>query len=237
MASTLPRRVAGTISSLLLAAFAVAALAGPAHAEDGYRYWHYFHLDGSTWAFSEVGAAEHQPEDGDVEGFRFGTSTMSQPLEPRADLDEIDFDTVCADTEATEGEKRVAVLIDYGVDEGQGTPPDPRAECAAAAEDASTQQILGQVADVRVEGGMTCALDGYPASGCGDPVADADVPTDEEPVAFALAADSEADSDADGTSGAADDSGALSPWLVAVAALVLLLVIAAVVTARRRKAA
>jgi hypothetical protein len=90
---------------------------------------------------------------------------------------------------------------------------------------------------VRVEGGMTCALDGYPASGCGDPVADADVPTDEEPVAFALAADTDPDSDAGGTSGAADDSGAVSPWLVAVAALVLLLVIAAVVTARRRKAA
>jgi hypothetical protein len=237
LASTLSRRVAGTISSLLLAAFAVAALAGPAHAEDGYRYWHYFHLDGSTWAFSEVGAADHQPEDGAVEGFRFGTSTMSQPIEPRADLDEVDFDTVCADTDAAEGEKRVAVLIDYGVDEGQGNPPDPRAECAVVAEDASTQQVLQQVADVRVEGGMACALDGYPASGCGDPVPAAEVPTDEEPVAFALAADTDADSDADGTSGAADDSEAVNPWLFALAALVVILVVAAVVTARRRKTA
>jgi hypothetical protein len=237
LASTLPRRVAGTISSLLLAAFAVAALAGPAHAEDGYRYWHYFHLEGSTWAFSEVGASDYTPEDGAVEGFRFGTSTMAQPIEPRADLDEVDFDTVCADTEAAEGEKRVAVLVDYGVEEGQGSPPDPRAECAVAAEDASTQQILGQVADVRVEGGMTCALDGYPASGCGDPVPNADVPTDEEPVAFAVAATSDADDDADGTSSAANDSEAVSPWLLALAALVLVLVVAAVLIARRRKAA
>jgi hypothetical protein len=237
LASTLPRRVAGTISSLLLAAFTVAALAGPAHAEDGYRYWHYFHLEGDTWAFSEVGPADYTPEDGTVEGFRFGTSTMSQPIEPRADLDEVDFDTVCADTEAADDEKRVAVLIDYGVDEGQDTPPDPRAECAVAAADATTQQILDQVAEVRVEGGMTCALDGYPASGCGDPVADADVPTDEEPVAFALPADADPDSDADGTSGAADDSEAVSPWLFALAALVVLVVAAAVVTARRRKAA
>jgi hypothetical protein len=236
LASTLPRRIAGTISSLLLAAFAVAALAGPAHAEDGYRYWHYFHLEGNTWTFSEVGAAEHRPEDGAVEGFRFGTSTMAQPIEPRADLDEVSFDTVCADTDAADGEKRVAVVVDYGTDEGQGTPPEPRAACVAAASDASTQQILGQVADVRVEGGMTCALDGYPASGCGDPVANADVPTDEEPVAFALAADSDSDSDSDATSGASDDS-AVSPWLLVLAALVVILVVAAVVTARRRKAA
>jgi hypothetical protein len=236
LASTLPRRVAGTISSLLLAAFTVAALAGPAHAEDGYRYWHYFHLEGDTWTFSEVGAADYTPEDGTVEGFRFGTSTMSQPIEPRADLGEVDFDTVCADTEAADDEKRVAVLIDYGVDEGQGTPPEPRAECAVAAADATTQQFLDQVAEVRVEGGMTCALDGYPASGCGDPVADADVPTDEEPVAFALPAD--ADEDESGTSGAADESSAINtPLLVTIAVVVVLVVAAAVLTIRRRKAA
>jgi hypothetical protein len=238
VATTLPRRIVGAVSSLLLTAFALAALAAPAHAEDGFRYWHYFHLDGDTWAFSEVGASEYQPEDGDVEGFRFGTSTMAQPIEPRADLDEVSFDTVCADTEAADGEKRVAVLIDYGTDEGQGTPPDPRAECAVAADDASTQQILGQVADVRVEGGMTCALDGYPASGCGDPVANAEVPTDEEPVAFALPASAEAGEDDNGAAEATEDAGsALSPWLVVLAALVVLLVVAAVVMARRRKTA
>jgi len=234
LATLLTRRVVGAVSSLLLATVALTGLAGPAHAEEGYQYWNYFHLENDAWAFSEVGPADYQPEDGDVEGFRYGTSTVAQGIEPRADLAEVNFDSVCADTDAADGEKRVAVLIDYGTDEGQGTPPEPRAECAAVAQDASSQQVLGEVSDVRVESGMTCALDGYPATGCGVPVKDADVPTNEEPVAFALPSDAP-----DGTSDAAVTSeGDDVPWvLVGLGALVVLIAAGALLMSRRNKAA
>jgi hypothetical protein len=235
MASLL-RRIAGTLSGLLLAFGLVAALAGPAHAEDGYRYWNYFHLQGDTWAFSEVGPADYQPEDGDVEGFRFGTSTVSDGLEPRADLDEVTFEAVCADSEAAAAQKRVAVVLDFGNEEAGGERPEPRAECAVVAQDASTQQALQQVTDVRLDGGMTCALDGYPATGCGEPVADAQVPADEEPVAFAMPSAEPADTDAAGSSESTTQDSGL-PWgVVGIAALVVVIGVAALVLARRRSA-
>jgi hypothetical protein len=235
LAAPLPRRVVGAVSSLLVATAAVAGLAGPAQAEDGFQYWNYFHLENQTWAFSEVGPADHQPADGDVEGFRYGTSTVSQGIEPRADLQQVNFDTVCADTEAAEGEKRVAVLVDYGVDEGNGAPPEARAECAVVAEDASTQRVLDQVADVRVEGGMTCALDGYPATGCGVPVKDADIPAEEETVAFALPSDGD---DAGTSDAAAESESSETPWgLVGLGALVVLIAGGAFAMNRRSKTA
>lgn len=205
MADPILRRIAGAVASLFLAAGALAALPGPAHAEEGYQYWMYFHLEGDTWTFSDVGPADYQPEDGAVEGFRYGISTPSAGIEPRADLDQVNFDTICAGTEAGQGQKRVAVVVDYGTVEGNGTPPQPRAACAVAAEDASTQRVLAEVAEVRVEGGMTCALDGYPPRGCGEPVANADVPEEEQPVAFALPSGASQDAGtADATAGEAE---------------------------------
>jgi hypothetical protein len=234
--ATLLRRFVGIVTSLLIGIGAISALAAPAHAEDGYRYWNYFHLENGSWAFSEVGPADYQPEDGDVEGFRFGTSTPSQGIEPRADLDEVGFDTVCEGTEAGADQKRVAVVIDYGTEDAGGTPPDPRAECAVVGQDASTQQILGEVAEVRVESAMTCALDGYPASGCGEPVADAEIPTDEQPVSFEMPAGDTAD-DASTTDAADQSEGSVPTWgLVGIAALVVLIGLGAVLLARRRSA-
>lgn len=231
----LPRRVAGVLSSLV-AVFAAVALAAPAHAEDGYEYWMYFHLsDGQTWAFSDVGPGDYQPADGEIEGFRFGVSTASKGIEPRADLAEVSFETICADTEAAAGEKRVALVLDYGTELGAGTPPEPRAECAVVDEAASTQQILDAVTDLRVENGMTCALDGYPATGCGEPVADAEVPTDEEPVAFALPS---AGGDDAGTADDAAVSEDGEPWLLAgLVALIAVMAAAALMMARRKKTA
>jgi hypothetical protein len=234
LATPLPRRVVGIASSLLVAAATVVGLAAPAQADEGFQYWNYFHLEDGAWAFSQVGPADFTPEDGAVEGFRYGTSTVAQGIEPRADLQEVGFDTVCADTEAAEGEKRVAVVVDYGVDEGNGTPPEPRAECAVVAEDASSQKVLDEVAEVRVESGMTCALDGYPATGCGVPVKDAEVPAQEETVAFALPSDGGDDA---GTSDAAADSEESEvPWgLVGLGALVVLIAAGAFAMSRRSR--
>ncbi|HSE10469.1 MAG TPA: SCO2322 family protein [Nocardioidaceae bacterium] len=232
MATLLPRRIVGILTSLLVVTAAVAGLAGPAHAEDGYQYWNYFHLENDTWAFSQVGTADYRPEDGDVEGFRYGTSTESTGIEPRADLGEVNFETICADTEAAAGEKRVALVLDFGVDEGNGPPPEPRAECAVVAQDATTQQVLGEVAEVRVEGGMTCALDGYPATGCGEPVKNAQVEADEQPIAFAMPS-SEGD-DAGTSDAAADSQESGVPWGLVAAALIVVLIAAGAFTLSRR---
>lgn len=240
MATLLPRRIAGAAASLVVTAVSVTALAAPAQAEEGYQYWNYFHLDGEKWAFAETGPNDHQPADGDVEGFRFGTSTVSQGIEPRADLTEVNFDTVCADAEAAEGEKRVAVLLDYGVEEDQGTPPEPRAECAVVDEGASTQQLLGEVAELRVETGMICAVDGYPATGCAATVKNPEIPAAQEAVAFTLPGDNEGASTDDQTAsaddGAAEEESNLLWPLLGVGALVVLIAAAGVALNRRRTA-
>ncbi len=233
MATLLPRRIVGIFSALFVTTMTVAGLALPAHAVDGYQYWNYFHLQNDKWEFSKVGPADFKPEDGAVEGLRYGTSTPSQGIEPRADLAEVDFDTVCADAEAGTGEKRVAVLLDYGTELGNGTPPDPRAECAVVAADASTQQVLDEIAEVRVDSGMVCGIDGYPAKGCGDPVKDAEVPANEEAVAFALPSDA-GTSDAAATS---QEDGGMQWGLVGLGALVVLIGGGAFALTRRNKAA
>lgn len=220
------RRTVGALLSLLLAGLTLGFGAAPAAAEDGFRYWSYFHLKGDAFAFAQTGPGDYTPEDGDVEGWRYGTSTMSQPIFPRVDLDEVDFEAVCGGAEAAEGEKRVAVLIDYGTgaDAPEGAEvPDPVAECAVVPADANGQQTLQAVADVRAKGAMLCGIDGYPATGCGEPVKNAQVATEEKPVEFTLAG-SEAEED--------DDSAGATAAVVA--GLLAVIGGGAVLTNRRR---
>lgn len=224
-----------TISILLLALLALLVGASPSSAEDGYRYWNYSHLDGDAFVFAETGPAEFVPEDGAVEGWRFGTSTVSDGIEPRADLTEVSFDTVCGDSDAAADQKRVAVVIDYGTeaDADGADVPGARADCAVVPEDANGLQTLESVVDVRAEKSMICALDGYPASGCGAPVGDAEVPADEATIDFALpgAAD---DSGSAGDAGG-DDSDGVSWPLIGVGALVVILAAVAVPLYRRNR--
>lgn len=235
MAVQLARRTVGIVSSLFLAVVAVTGLALPAHAEDGYQYWNYFHLADGAWAFSQVGAADYTPKDGAVEGLRYGTSVGTKGIEPRADLDEVNFDTVCADQQAAAGQKRIAVVLDYGTEEGNGTPPDPRAECAVVDQDATTQQVLDEIADLRADSGLVCGLDGYPAKGCGEPVKNAEAPAQEQPVAFTMPGGA----DTSGTTeAAADEDGSDVPWgLVGVGAAVVVLGGGGLALSRRNKAA
>jgi hypothetical protein len=222
-----------TLGALLLGV----GLAAPAAAEEGYEYWNYFHEKNGSWTFSQKGVAQYTPADGSVEGFRYGTSTASQGLEPRADLSEVHFDSVCEGVEAGNGEKRVALVIDFGTPQGHGTPPEPRAECAVVAEDASTQQALDTVGDLRVEDGLTCGIGGYPPQGCGVPVEDAEVPSDEQPVAFTLPSDDTADSAASDAAAESSGSGAPLGLLVAAGALVVVLAVGGLLLARRNRAA
>ena len=234
----LTRRLLGILASLFLATFVVAGLPGTAQAADGYRYWNYFHLDNGSWAFSKVGAGEFVPEDGSVEGYRYGTSATAAGIPPRADLAEVSFEAVCADEEASADQKRVAVLIDYGTDaDAEGaTPPAPRGACAVVPNDATGQQVLETTAEVRAEGGLTCAIDGYPVQGCGVSVKNAKDPQ-EQNVAFELPASAEADADAASAETAEEsDTGLVWP-LVGVGLVVVVIAAATVGLNRRNKSA
>ncbi|MFP5346246.1 MAG: SCO2322 family protein [Actinomycetes bacterium] len=140
-------------------------------ATAGYRFWGYFQQVDGAWEFAQTGPADTKPQDGAVEGWRFAAAASDDPRFPRAIPA---FADVCGNTKATGGEKRVAVVLDYGrvADNADGAePPKPRAACAVVRESGTGSDVLAAVAEVRTgEGGLTCAVDGFPATGCGDPV-------------------------------------------------------------------
>ena len=218
--SPLRRHLATVLCAVVTAMSCLAA--GPAQAESGYRYWGYFHSEAGSnaWKFADKGPDDTTPADGSVEGWRFAITVGTSGREPRAAAD---FDAICGDAAADEGEKRVAVVIDYGVaaeaPDGE-TPPEPRGECAVVSAQASGTQVLQSVADVRVDAGLTCGIDGYPAGECGPEIKDASVPAKDEPVTLQLAS---------------ADAAAEFPWApVGVGIVVLALAAAAWLIVRRR---
>lgn len=218
-----------TATSLtIVAAFAgLVVFSGPAHAEDGFTYWGYYHLAGDQWEASKKGPGSYTARDGDVEGFRYASTTATNPNRPPRAV--ATFSDICAGTEADDTQKRIGVVLDYGTaqDAGDGeTPPQAQAVCAVVPEDASTQQALESVKPLRIEGGLVCAIGGYPAEGCGDPVKNVTVPASEKPVDLAMPGEEAASESEDGSgSGTA---------VAAVAAVVVVLGGGAVLVARRR---
>lgn len=238
-------RLSALVAAAALAAVGAAGAIGaaaPAQADGAaqiYRYWAYFHAEAGDYVPSEVGLAEFVPQDGAVEALRYAApADFTAPNLPRADLGEVTFDTVCAEEEAGEGEKRVAVLLDYGVEaDSEGAQvPEPVAACAVVPEPANALQAVQAVAEVRTdEGGLLCAVDGYPASGCGGTV-DSATPADEGTVDFAVAGQGGAeggdDAAGDPSSEPADGVGA---WVYALLALLLVGLVAGGVALRARR--
>ncbi|MDN5893304.1 MAG: hypothetical protein L0H93_04695, partial [Nocardioides sp.] len=109
---------------------------------------------------------------------------------PRADLADLDFETICGDATAGDGEKRVAVLIDYGLDadatNGDDVPA-PTADCAVVPEKATGLQVLDSVGETRLgDKNSLCAINGYPGTGCFEP-AKQESAKDGDPVEFTVA--------------------------------------------------
>ncbi len=212
----------------------------------GFRFWGYFHLSDGDWAFAETGPDGFDPADGDVEGWRYAAATAEDPRFPRATPT---FEDICGGTEAGDGEKRVGFVIDAGRPadgEDGATPPEPRAACAVVDAAANGADALAAVAEVRADpGGLTCALDGYPADGCGDPVAQLspEALQPDEQVQLAGLADS-ADPQATATDSttdsaaatAADDDGIGATVWVALAVVVVVAALALLALRRRRAA-
>jgi len=232
------RTVLATSLALFLAGFTLIGTATPASAaDDPARFWMYYSVvDDEFTAYLDKGVGATKPADGSVEAFRYGTSTDFPPhIAPRADVAEVSFEEVCGQVDAKDGQKRVAVVIDFGVeqDAAEGDePPAPYAACAQVATNATGLQVLDAVAEVRSEnsdfGPSLCAIDGYPASGpCFGSGPEAS-PADGEPVTFAIeGVDKESDDDE-------DDSNL--PLLLGAGAVVVLLGAGGVLLARRNKA-
>ncbi|MET1059782.1 MAG: SCO2322 family protein [Nocardioides sp.] len=234
--------------TLLLAGFVSVGTAPAAHAADVYRYWAYYQVQDGAFVAAATGPAGATPKDGDVEGYRYAApADFKNPNLPRADLAVVTFDAVCGDKTAADGEKRVAVLLDYGVeadaDAGE-TPPDPEALCAVVPAEFNGLQTLESVApDLRTKkssfGPLICGISGYPATGCADVKVAQGSPADGPAVEFAgLATDDSAAGDSSDTSSASDsdsdDSNA--PLLIGLGVLVVAIVAGGVVLQRRNAA-
>lgn len=221
------RGPAVTVLGLLGVLCALLAGAGQAQAT-GYRYWSFWDRDGSAWVYASQGPSTARPSDGDVQGFRFSVSEDSQDsAKPRGAAS---FDSICAATPARGGEKRVALVIDFGTaqDAPSGeTPPKPRTACARVADDATSAEALAAVAKpLRYNNqALLCSIAGYPKTGCGEQVSSAKDTGSKGAGSKGTAKDS----------AAASDGGGPSVGLIAGGAVVVVLGAAAVRQARRRR--
>jgi MYXO-CTERM domain-containing protein len=226
------RRRLPILALALGALLALLAGAGQAQAT-GYRYWSFWDRDGSAWVYASQGPSTARPSDGDVQGFRFSVSEDSQDsAKPRGAAS---FDAICADTPAKSGEKRVALVIDFGTaqDAPSGeTPPKPRTACARVADDATSAEALAAFAKpLRYNNqALLCSIAGYPKTGCGEQVSSS---KDTESQGT-----ESKDTGSKGTekdSAAASDGGGPSVGLIAGGAAVVVLGAAAVWQTRRRR--
>ncbi|MER5860809.1 SCO2322 family protein [Streptomyces sp. NPDC059688] len=209
-------------ATLLVAALVLLLPATAAHAT-GYRYWSFWERSGGHWTYATQGPSMVRPDDGAVQGFRFAVSADSaDATRPRGTAD---FTTICADTPAKAGTKRVALVLDFGTaaDAPSGErPPARRTACARLAPDATSADAVAAVAKpLRYDtNALLCAIAGYPRQGCGEQVS-----ADREPEAAAPGGHG-----ADGGSG-----GGPSLGLPVGVGVVAVLAGAAVWQARRRR--
>jgi hypothetical protein len=218
-------RTVRLVLSLLAGLLLAGTVATTAQAEDGYRFWGYYQWSGGQWAFAQKGADSVVPADGAVEGWRFAVGG-AKPRVPRAAGD---FEAICASTPAESGKKRVALVIDPGTpaDAPSGeTPKQATGTCVVADVKATGAKILAAVAPIRIEKGLTCGIDGYPAKGCGDPVKNINVPATDEPVQLQIGAAVGSSAAPRTTPAAASDSSGGTPWTGIIIAAVVVLVLA-----------
>ena len=236
------RRIAATLSTILVALVATLGLAaGPAHAT-AYRYWGYWLGASGQWEAAQTGPAGYTVVDEDVQGWRFGI-TSDAPANPPANAP--DFDTLCPDlvaSSAPAGQARVAVVIDSGfaADAPSGqTPPASRVACVTVPAGSTGSQALAAAGTVTEQNGLVCAIDGYPKDECSAEVPDAEASAAASAAALeshapAPIASAAASPSADAAEPASDSSGGnMAVLAIGVAALAALTLAIVMVTRRR----
>lgn len=235
--TTRPGRVAALALSLITALVAGVALAAPASAT-AYRYWSYWQGAEGTWTGALTGPGEHVIVDRDVQGWRFAISTESVTRSPDNDPD---FAALCPDLDAAapaEGQLRAAVVIDSGfaadAPEGQSPPADVVA-CVSVPEGSTGNQALAAAATVADEGGLVCAINGYPEGECVAEVSDADAEAAAQAAAAEQPNPAVAAGGADVGVAGADEPSSTGALILGGIALALLLVAALAIPALRRR--
>lgn len=160
--------------SALVIASVLSAVALPAQAGTAYRYWSYWNASSgaANWTYATQGSGTYVPQDGAVEGWRFGVATDASFIKPEQSPN---FADICAGVELPSDGKRVAFVIDFG-NVGQAprgeVPPQSRSECVIAADGATGLQMLQSIVEVRLDAGFICGIEGFPAIECA-PLVDA----------------------------------------------------------------
>ena len=169
------RPIALRSSIVVLVLLAVGLLTAPPAQAAAFRYWTYWHSPSAGWTFASDGPASAVPADGAVEGWRFAVTTQAgSSADPPGE--EPAFASICGDTPAQLGRKRVGLVIDPGpgaiAPDGQ-TPPPVTVTCVVAPTDATGFAILQSVVNVRTQSGLICALAEYPTGECAPVLDDA----------------------------------------------------------------
>ena len=121
------------------------------------------------------GPATTNPADGTVEGWNY-TLSAEGIVDPSAPAAQPDFAKLCGATTATDGEKRVGYIIEFGdpviYPEGDSAP-EASSGCVSVPIDATGLDVLNKASGVRAgEGGFICGINGFPSKDCGaDPIA------------------------------------------------------------------
>jgi hypothetical protein len=207
---------------LTLVTLAGGVLASPAQAA-AYRYWGYFHLVKGSWAFASTGPAQAVPAGGSVEGWRFAVADQSSIRTPRATPT---FDALCAGTAVKAGTKRVGLVIDFGrpADSADGTTaPAARAACVAVPVRATGSDVLiAAGATLRLGKGLTCAIDGWPVTGCGESVPSVSAAAARADTKITIAASAASPAGTSSSTSAPSSRGLLLGGLVAIVAVAVL---------------
>jgi hypothetical protein len=236
------------ISASVATVVALFVFAPAAHADSAYRYWSYFTSSDGTWTYAMKGPADLVPADGTVEGWRFAVTSDAMATPPTP-VQVPDFATLCKDVPAEAGKKRVGLVIDAGpaaVAPAGETPLNRSVACTVVPVDATGLQVLESLDKVRLDKGLVCGIDGYPATECSPTVdiALADLNGD-TPTAASAAPATSASSDAMSTQAAPSESSSATPtstssgngsmWITFLIIGLVILVVGFVITRNRRR--
>lgn len=170
-----------------IATLLIALAPTTAHGETAWRYWSYWTLEDGSWQQAMTGAADIEALDGSVQGWRYITAgiEVGQELAPRITPN---FEDICEGVEPDANSARVAVVIDFGDPSDyseNNTIPETVTECVVVASGSPSSVLLPEIAELREDSGLICAINGLPSSGCGEEV---EIYTD-EPVLISEPAD------------------------------------------------
>jgi hypothetical protein len=155
----------------------LAVALAPAAEASTYRYWSYWWGERpgkpAAWQYASQGPATHSVGDTWVLGWRFATAPENGASAPRQSAS---FAALCPGLDTpVSGSVRVALVVDYGssadAPPGQSPPTTStvRVECLTLPTSprvTGSSVLAAAGVPVRSEGGLVCALDGYPKGEC-----------------------------------------------------------------------